>query len=226
MAVKEVFNQYASEYDGARRRLIPCFDPFYQTVTDLVPFDREKKMRVLDLGAGTGLLTAMMATPLDNAHFVLVDVAEKMLEQARLRLASFGNRFDYLSENYADGALLGDFDLVVSSLSIHHLEDEQKERLFKEIFQHLKQGGMFINADQVLGETPAIDEVYRNKWLSAVKQSGSSTAEIEAALERMKEDKMSSLSHQLGALKNAQFSMVNCWFQHYSFVVYSGRKFC
>ena len=224
MAVKDVFNQYASEYDTARRRLIPCFDDLYQTLVDIVPFNKDQKLTVLDLGAGTGLVSATLAASYSNAHFVLVDVAEKMLDQAQKRLTCFDNRFDFSTLNYAHSEISGEYDLVVSGLSIHHLDNRQKEWLFKEIYGHLTPGGMFINVDQVLGETPEIDELYRSNWLSAIRELGCSEVEIDAAFERMREDKMSTISHQLGALSDAQFEQVNCWYKKYSFVVYSGKK--
>ena len=43
------------------------------------------------------------------------------------------------------------YDGVISSLSIHHFEDEAKQALYGRIFQLLKPGGVFVNADQVLG---------------------------------------------------------------------------
>jgi len=225
MSVQGLFNQYASEYDEARKRLVPCFDDFYQTVIDIVPFDREQRIVVLDLGAGTGLMTALLAATFVNAHFTLVDLADRMLDVARKRLNEFGRRFSFSTADYAGpGKITGECDLVVSGLSIHHLDDHRKERLFQAVFQHLKPGGLFINADQVLGETPEIDQIYRSKWISKVRYLGSSEEEIRAAFERMKADKMSTLSHQLGALEKTGFSQVNCWFKQYSFVVYSGQK--
>ena len=100
----------------------------------------------------------------------------------------------------------------------------QKEELFKMVYSCLKPGGVFINADQVLGETEEIDKVYRTKWIEKVRDKGCTEREMEAALERMKEDKMSPLSHQLSAMSDAGFTQVNCWFKHFSFVVYSGKK--
>jgi tRNA (cmo5U34)-methyltransferase len=45
-----------------------------------------------------------------------------------------------------------------------------------------------------------------------------------AAFERTKLDRMDPLAPQLAWLREAGFSDVACWFQHYSFVVYSGSK--
>ena len=76
MTVKTVFNKYADSYDETRRQLIPCFDDFYGTAVSLLPFAREQSIDVLDLGAGTGLLSAKVLEQVSNAHRVLLDISE------------------------------------------------------------------------------------------------------------------------------------------------------
>lgn len=225
MAEGTVFDKYATQYDSARRKLIPCFDEFYQTAVDLIPFPEQQAIAVLDLGAGTGLMSGLVAGRYPNSTITLVDVAEKMLEEAKLKFAHLGNRFDFRVGDYSTMSDYGkSFDLVISSLSIHHLAAETKQALFRLIHSYLKPGGLFINADQVLGASGAIEQLYRRKWVEQVKQNGTTETELEAAFERMKEDKMSTLADQLQWLNDAGFTDVNCWFKHYSFVVFSGSK--
>ena len=47
---------------------------------------------------------------------------------------------------------------------------------------------------------------------------------LSSALERMKEDKMSTLRNQIAWLNKVGFTDANCWYKRYSFVVYSGRR--
>lgn len=220
-----VFDKYASDYDSSRKKLIPCFDDFYQTAIDEIPSPKEQKIDVLDLGAGTGLTSELVALSYPNAKIHLIDVAEKMLSEAKEKLKCFKNDFDFTVADYSEIKSFGKkFDLIISSLSIHHLSDIEKQNLFKKIYAHLKLGGIFINADQVLGETEEIDKIYRNRWLEQVKAKGTTEQELNAAHERMKQDKMSTLSSQIKWLNDAGFVNVNCWFKNYSFVVFSGRK--
>ncbi|WKL01736.1 hypothetical protein Q0F98_35615 [Paenibacillus amylolyticus] len=55
-SVKQLFDKVAQDYDVQRKQLIPCFDDFYGIALDLMesPLDSP---RILDLGAGTGLLS-------------------------------------------------------------------------------------------------------------------------------------------------------------------------
>ena len=209
----------------SRKKLIPCFDDFYQIAIKEIPFTKEQNIDVLDLGAGTGLMAGLVASNYPNAKIQLLDIAEKMLSEAQEKLKCFKNNFDFIVADYSRVKSFNkNFDLIISSLSIHHLTDFEKQNLFKIIHAHLKSDGFFINADQVLGDTEEIDKIYRSRWIEQIKKKGADDKELNAALERMKEDKMSTLASQTQWLKEAGFVNVNCWFKNYSFVVYSGTK--
>lgn len=224
MSIKQAFDNGAKDYDSARKQLIPCFEDFYGTALELIMFQPAERIKVLDLGAGTGLFSSLVAQLYPNAEFTLYDLSDKMLGEAKKRFANSDVKVKYVVKNYSNEPIVGEFDLIISALSIHHLTDAEKESLFQGLFDSLNNNGLFINADQVLGETPFMEATYRSSWLKQVREKGVTEASLAAALERMKEDKMSTLSDQLNWLKKASFSEVNCWYKNYSFVVYSGRK--
>ena len=60
------------------------------------------------------------------------------------------------------------FDLIMSSLALHHLEtDDDKLRFYQKIYAALNPSGMFINIDVVLGGDDSLQNVYMNtcrKW--------------------------------------------------------------
>ncbi len=173
MSIQSVFDKYASLYDSSRRKLIPLFDDFYQTAISEIPFSKQEKIDVLDLGAGTGLMSGLVAEKYPDAKILLVDIAEKMLAEAEKKLKCFDNSFTFEVADYSTVESFGkSFDLVISSLSIHHLGNTEKQNLFKSIYGYLKPGGIFINADQVLGDSKEIEDVYRNRWIEQVKSNG------------------------------------------------------
>jgi len=222
-SVKKLFDRSVSFYDQTRRQLVPCYDEFYHTAAALVPFRRDDVFRVLDLGAGTGLLSLFLSERFHRAHFTLMDISAEMLQKARERFNAEPERFAFSVQNYSAG-LQGRYDLVVSALSIHHLNDAEKAALFHSIYAILNNGALFINADQVKGATEGIDRIYREVWLRQVTESGIAAEEFSAAKERMKADMPGTLESQLGFLKSAGFRSVNCWYKNYSFVVYSGCR--
>lgn len=225
MSIESVFGTIAADYDRSRKQLIPCYDDFYDIATEIVPYHPDRELRVLDIGAGTGILSDYFAAKYPRAQFTLLDISPQMLDIAKQRLADkYPGRISFVVLDYGSSELRGRYDLVVSALSIHHLAEEDKAQLFKKIHRILEPGGFFINADQVLGENEVSEKLYQTKWLEKVRANGVDEETLLGALERMKEDKMSTLTSQLTWLKDAGFTDVTTWYQHYSFTVFSGRK--
>lgn len=223
MSIADVFNKYANEYDVDRRKLIPCYDDFYGVAAAVPPFQQDRELRILDVGAGTGLFSAIIAARYPRARLTLVDISADMLALAEKRFADRDmGRTVFLLLDYARQELRGTYDLIISSLSIHHLEDADKRTLFAQLAAILEPGGMFLNADQIRGENELSEKIYRRNWLARVKEAGISPEAMEASFERMKTDRCSPLSSQLSWLKEAGFSEVTTWYQYYCFAVYSG----
>jgi tRNA (cmo5U34)-methyltransferase len=224
MEIKTLFNQAAQIYDQTRRRYIPCFDQFYGTVLELIPHPNDAEMRILDLGAGTGLLTALLAGAWPHAHFTLVDISEEMLARARTRFADEPERFTYQVLDYVVEPLVGEYDVVVSALSLHHTAWTELPKVFAGVYAVLRPGGIFINADQVLGATPANEALYETHWQRRIRALGCTEEEVALAVARMKADRTAPFAHQLNWLTAAGFTNVECWFKEYRFAVYSGTK--
>ena len=129
MDIEKQFNMIAEEYDGNRRKFIPCFDDFYEGTTKFIVSNINIPKRIIDLGAGTGLLTYFWYQQCPDSEYVLVDIADEMLNVARKRFNSIGN-ISYQVMNYIDKLPDTTYDTVISALSIHHLEDEDKIKLF------------------------------------------------------------------------------------------------
>src|SRR5215831_15892410 len=198
-----VFDKSAQTYDRARRQLVPCFNDFYEALLSAIPNHAE--LRVLDLGAGTGLLSLFVSQRFPQAKITLLDISEAMLAKARERFTDQPERFAFLVADYSQVPLAGRFEVIVSALSIHHLSNEYKVALFGQIYEALIGGGFFINADQVAGYTQKIEKCYQKAWLQQVRKRGVSDEDLAVALERMKEDKAATLESQLRWLEEAGF---------------------
>jgi tRNA (cmo5U34)-methyltransferase len=216
------FNQVAHAYDNQRRKLIPCFDDFYSIAVSIAEIGMESP-NILDLGAGTGLFSSLMLKRYPTANLTLIDISGKMMEVAKMRFSDRSN-VNYIVADYTNYVFDNKFDIIVSALSIHHLTDSEKKVLYKNIFESLNDGGVFINADQILGNTDFIDSMYKMEWKRKVEASGLQKEEILSAYERTKLDKMSTLETQLGWLKEIGFSDVDCIYKYFNFVVMFGRK--
>jgi tRNA (cmo5U34)-methyltransferase len=228
LTIEDAFNRAARSYDGLRRRLIPCFDEFYGAAVDLAaefaPRFAQGAVRILDLGAGTGLLSALVAERLPHAALVLTDLAEGMLDQARERFASRAAPVEFRVTNHLDLAAAGEFDVVMSALSIHHLEDEGKRAVYAAMARAAKPGGLVLNADQVAGDDAEMEARYWNHWHEAVRRAGAPEADIAAAIERQTLDRRTPLAPQLDWLRQAGLSHVECRYKNVSFAVLAGIR--
>jgi tRNA (cmo5U34)-methyltransferase len=228
-AIGQLFSLGAQGYDAARRNLVPCFDGFYGSALDVIGdwagARTSATLEVLDLGAGTGLFSAMVLGRLPHARLHLVDVSDAMLAQARQRFAgAAGSNVSFEMRDYTQGSLGGPWDLVISALSIHHLHDGAKRSLFARVFEALRPAGLFVNAEQVLGPTPAAEARYRRLWDGQVLGSGLDRLEYERAVDRMRHDRCATLTDQLEWMRAAGFAEVDCAFKQWRFAVYFGTR--
>lgn len=103
--------------------------------------------RVLDLGCGPGYLTALAAeAALPGGSAVGVDLSVPMVERARRTRGTTNCSFE-LGKAEAFGAVNASFDVVVSSLVVHHIPEEARGRAFAEMFRVLRPGGRVLVAD-------------------------------------------------------------------------------
>jgi tRNA (cmo5U34)-methyltransferase len=217
---KELFDTTAATYDADRAKLIPCNDAFYSRAVELIPAGAE---RILDLGAGSGILAELVRRHHPAAHVHLLDFSEAMLDRARLRLTG-DNKVTFEIADYRTAPLGEGYDAIVSALSIHHLEHEGKRKLFARLVAALKPGGIFINAEQVAGPTPHLEEVYKRLWLEQVRAAGATEQQIADSLYRQADDRSAPVEEQLQWMRAVGFLDVDCWFKDNRFAVLSGVR--
>ncbi|MEI7988287.1 MAG: class I SAM-dependent methyltransferase [Chloroflexota bacterium] len=225
MNIGQAFDQTAAYYDDWIKKAQPRYEEIFSIVKDLIPFSEEIPIRVLDLGAGTGLFAWHVIQKYPQAQVVLYDLAEQMLEVAKERFRDYTSQIVYKVGDYRSLQDLEPFDLVVSSLSIHHLTNEEKQDLFKGIYGILKSPGIFINVDQIKPPTPDLKEIYKRNWLENLRAKGASEERIQESMERRATyDKDALLTDQIAWLQAAGFECVDCIYKYYFMGVFFAVK--
>lgn len=227
MTVGQAFDRSVKYYDNWMKLALPNYTGIFSTSLEVIPFAVNEFIEVLDLGAGTGLFSQHVFTKYPHARFVLCDLAPKMLEVARERFQPYPDQFKFIVKDYRDYQSAKQYDLVISSLSIHQLVDEEKKKIFCDVHRSLKDRGVFVNVDQIKGPTADMQKFYWANWLEKVRENGAPEEQIQASIERRtRYDKDALLIDQLKWLSEAGFVNVDCVYKNtFIGVFYASKAF-
>ena len=169
--------------------------------------------RILDLGTGDGRLLALVRLNRPEAERVALDFSDPMLEQARKRFAQ-DKHVTILKHDFSfplPFEKLGYFDVVVSSLAIHHLMHPRKKQLYREVFDLLNPKSVFCNLEHVSSPTQTL----HMKFLTQVGQ----TPETEDP-----SNKLLDVETQLAWLRQIGFVDVDCYWKWLEIALLVGFK--
>ncbi|MCK9152461.1 class I SAM-dependent methyltransferase [Methanobacterium alcaliphilum] len=223
--VKKHFDSEAAKYDGFILKIIPAYVEMTDALTSAIPFDEKKPIKILDLGCGTGNISKKLKTRYPNSRITCVDMAENMIKMAQNKLSDF-SEISYVLSDFRKLVMDEDYDVVISSLALHHLEtNEDKKKFYKKIYSALIQGGVFYNADTVLGPTEYLQNLYLDKW----KQFMNLNISMEEINNKWiplhhKEDKPAKMGEHIEWLKEVGFKNVEVVWKYYNHGVYGGIK--
>lgn len=136
------FNHKAESFDSPKNIFI----------ADLIRQELEKQVvdfsdkHILDFGGGTGLVSLPLAT--QSKLVMLVDISDKMLEQAHLKVKKQAiNNVHLLQQDLLITPLNQLFDIIVVSRVLHHMPNIEKTlAMFR---NHLVEDGQLFIADFV-----------------------------------------------------------------------------
>ena len=138
--MKHDFNHKAETFDSPKNIFLANL--VCQAVEKQIDFLSDKE--ILDFGGGTGLLALPLAKQAKSV--TLVDISEKMLEQARLKAEQQDiKNIQFLEQDLLKSPLKQEFDLIVVSRVLHHMPDV--DAALSLFHQHLRKDGQLLIAD-------------------------------------------------------------------------------
>lgn len=212
-SVKRHLDVDADAYDVEIRRFIPYYDDMLATGVELLASLAPPAAHVLDLGGGTGALSAAVLAGLPEARVTVLDVDSAMLGEARRRLARFGDRVEFREASFLDP--LPGADAVMASLALHHVHDlGAKTDVYRAIHAALAPGGVFLNLDAAITEDPRLRALTFERWAARMAEHGITQAEAtEHFTAWAAEDRYFPLDEELAALRRAGFAEVECFWR-------------
>ena len=223
-SVSEHLHVTIADYDRFIRTAIPHYETMRAVQLDLLARCLPPDGRVLDLGGGTGSLAKAVGEKFPRVEVEIWDTDPAMLKVARGRCAVFADRVHFVERSFAEP--LPACDAVVACIALHHVKDMvAKGKIYANIFQALRPGGIFANADCVMSETPVVRAASYEGWARFMEEQGVPAAETRRQFaEWAKEDYYPPLATELRLLAEAGFAEPDCFWRMAPFTVFGGVR--
>ena len=219
------FGSMVAEYDSLIRRAVPRYDEMIDRLIDYLP----DATRIVELGCGTGNLSLQLTKRFPTASFTFVDASPEMLAVTRDRIAvprgDVAERSAFIEARFEELDLPADsFDLVVSSISLHHVDD--KLPVYRNVFRILRGGGTFRFSDQLRGNTEANHEKNWTRWLEFCREPGHcSEEEVQSLLDHAEaHDHYTPLVQHFEMLRAAGFASLDCVWRNWIWGIVTAEK--
>ena len=223
--IKDHFEKEIKEFDNIIVKLIPFYNEMLEALILALPHPKTQKIRVADIGSGTGTIGKMILERYPNSILTCVDLAANMIELAKNKLEKYKN-VEYIVEDFYNFNFNKKYDTVVTSLALHHLRnDNDKKKFFKKIFDALNKNGVFYNADVVLGSSEPLQNSYMNKWKEFMQRKVPLSEIDNKWCPRYEdEDIPAKIIDQIKWLEEIGFEKTDIIWKYYNFAVYGGVK--
>ena len=214
---------YVDEWVRRQQREDPTRFERFQLMCDLMPFSEDAPVTILDVGAGYGPVSAFILERYPRATCIAQDGSAPMLARAQALVAKWGARFTtHHSDLFEAGWLpkqLAPFDAAVSSACLHNLRDFARIRaIYRDIHDHLKPGGIFLNLDLVNAPTAPLNASYETVRERRRRRDGTPAASVDAMVRGGERSSTTGpfpadLDQHLAALRAAGFRDVDCFWR-------------
>jgi SAM-dependent methyltransferase len=214
-----------ADYDREIRRLVPHYDELVAEGIDVLLRLTSPGACVLDLGCGTGRMTGAILAARSDARVTLLDVDRRALGLARERFReTAAGQLDFVAGSFLDP--LPRCDAVIASLSLHHVRDlSHKTRVYRNVFDALPAGGLFLLLDASVSAHPTLSRAVMDRWAHWMGEQGIDDATArEHFASWSKEEHYQSLADELQALADAGFAHPECFFRRGPIAVYGGLR--
>lgn len=218
------FGIQVDEYDAAIVRYIPHYREMLDTIVRWLDGHVPAGGQVVDLGAGTGALSAAVLAGLPDVAVELVDADAGMLEVAAARVHEHAARVHGRRGDFFDP--LPACDAVVASLALHHVaEPARKGELYARIHGALRPGGVLLIGDCVLHPGGPTERRARAEWAAEMQRHGLAADEALACFARWDaEDHYLPLADELRLLAAAGFTRPEVFWRRGPCAVYGGFR--
>ncbi|HLG23775.1 MAG TPA: class I SAM-dependent methyltransferase [Candidatus Nanoarchaeia archaeon] len=227
--VSDFFDTHFGDYDDWISKVVPFYDELQTQIINVIGCfypDKNVSINVLELGVGSGTTAKHILSNYPNTNITGIEFSDEMIKLAKNKLKKYKKKLQILKADFMDVELPpGKYDVIISSLSIHHYKIEDIRRLMKKLHSALKSGGIFINADIVKFRSPEYSGQAHKVYLDFLRENLCDESAIKVWERHIElQDNPSPLEDLLINLAQSGFRDVAVSFRFWGFAVYSGRK--
>jgi tRNA (cmo5U34)-methyltransferase len=231
-------NELAATFLQDVRGAIPAAGLQLEVIGRIIRFWRPAPICILDIGCGDGAIGRYLMNLFPKTRAVFADFSDPMLDAAK-KLLNHSQRASIIKADFSSSIWLKNvsphqpIDVAVSGFAIHHQPDQRKQELYKEVFDLLMPGGVFLNLEHVASPTPDVqrlfdgffvDHLYRFHQSSKPRKTREEIAKDYYHRPDKDENILASVDIQCQWLKKIGFADVDCFFKIFELALFGGRK--
>ncbi|MFD1255668.1 class I SAM-dependent methyltransferase [Mucilaginibacter terrae] len=224
--VEAFYDQLSTRYTELISKCVPRYEELFYNLFHYIPNNLHPR-QIIDLGCGTGNLTAVALQHYPDADIHALDISADILTECRQRFLGNNNVY-YHQQNFSHLKFEPEsFDLIISSIAIHHITDEEKAILYQQVYALLKPGGLFVFADQTKGITEEIYHKHILRWKEEAFKLGSTEENWQLwMLHQDAHDHHTPVGWHLKQLEAVGFNEVDVIWKNMLWAVIWSRKQC
>jgi tRNA (cmo5U34)-methyltransferase len=223
--IEQTFDDASTSYDQIFPRVILRYREIHEVMLYFLTSLGRDFIDIVELGVGTGELTAEVLRRFPEAGVEAIDLSAKMLEVAGQKLLPYKDRVNLIHSDFGTYEFMREYDLAISSMALHHLPDKDKLKLMKSIHRSLKEEGVFLFGDLIQSPSSYLDKKFFRIWKNYLRFNGLSRDEIETRVKgHLNNDLPATLPEILHWMKEAGFRDVDCLWKYFNHAVVVGIK--
>ncbi len=233
-AREDPFADLAPVYDAVFPAVVPKYREAVELMVSLLPFGRDQRACIVELGCGTGEVLSLLARTFPGAELVGVDSSEAMLEVARRKLGPFEPRVRLVQHDLEQEAWpeeVSGCHAVLTAYLMDYLSVQTQEQVVRAAAENLVSDGRFLSLEFVRPEEPRISQVFREleyRFIAEAMRKGEVDEGQLKVLTGLSEEGVTrhvvSLKERLEMLRRARFSAIDTAWRFLNFVLITARK--
>jgi SAM-dependent methyltransferase len=145
--MEQFFDNRVDSYDDHMKKNVDDYKNYYSKFGDyLYEFTERKQIKILDLGAGTGIELENILKYFPETEITALDLSEKMLNNLKMKFENY--EISTIKDSYLNLDKFSEkFDCIISSMTMHHYFGNKKKKIFQSIHNLLNNEGLYIEGD-------------------------------------------------------------------------------